>query len=441
MTDKSIQLKDASDNNLFPITNYNNNINIPSINGVPLIGNKTLEEIAGASKGIKLLWENPSPTATFAAQTISISEDLTKYDFFLVSYGADATNYYLQTAIIWLGKQSQLFYMTWGGARYQRNITINDTSLVFGNASSNNSTSNGVAVPYQVYGIKNTGITSETISNKELLWSNPSPTSEFAAQTITLTKSATDFDTLMVVMQYANTNTSTGISFISTSGINEIMVGQNNGAAISKRDVTVSDKSVTFSTGRYNAASSEGSAASMCVPIAIYGLYFGSKIINEYTYSLPNINDSNLTDLTYPIGSIYESSSSANPGTIVGGTWEQINDTIKRVWAPSGSIASNGTFCQLTLEAGTYLIGGYNASTSGSLWLRVNDVFQDTNSKFFLKCTYNSGWSKVVVFSTNSTICYQNSNGSAITSQIGTQLYAIRLDASGSTIYKWRRTS
>lgn len=363
MTDKSIQLKDASDNNLFPITNYNNNINIPSINGVPLVGNKTLEEIAGASKGIKLLWENPSPTATFTAQTISISEDLTKYDFFLVSYGADATNYYLQTAIVWLGQQSQLFYMTWGGARYQRAVTINATSIVFGNASSNNSTSNGVAVPYQVYGVKNTGITSETVSNKELLWSNSSSTSEFAAQTVTLTKSATNFDTLMVVMQYANTNTSTGISFISTNGVNEIMVGQNNGAAISKRDVTVSDKSVTFSIGRYNAANSEGSATSMCVPIAIYGIYFGSKTINQYSYSLPSINNSNLVDLIYPIGSIYLSVSSANPSVLFGGTWVQIKDTF-------------------LLSAGDT----YNANTSGGsathyheVGIRLNGYYYSTN--------------------------------------------------------------
>lgn len=153
MTDKAIQLKDASDNNLFPITNYNNSVNIPSINGVSLVGNKTSAEL-GLGRGIKLLWENSNPTASFAAQTKTIDEDLTKYDFFLVSYGSDASNYYLQTSIVWLSKQSQLFYMTWGGARYQRAVTINAASIVFANATSNNSTANGVAVPYQVYGVK-----------------------------------------------------------------------------------------------------------------------------------------------------------------------------------------------------------------------------------------------------------------------------------------------
>lgn len=159
MTDKAIQLKDASDNNLFPITNYNNSVNLPSINSVSLVGNKTSAEL-GINNGKTLLWTNSSPTAVFNAQTINLN------------------------------------------------------------------------------------------------------------------KSANNFDVLMVIMQYANTNTSKGISLICTSGTNEIMVGQYNGAAIGKRDVTVSGQSVTFSTGRYNAGNSEGSSTGICIPIEIYGIIF-----------------------------------------------------------------------------------------------------------------------------------------------------------------------
>ena len=36
----------------------------------------------------------------------------------------------------------------------------------------------------------------------------------------------------------------------------------------------------------------------------------------------PKVNRSELVDLVYPVGSIYMSANSANPGTIIGGTWE-----------------------------------------------------------------------------------------------------------------------
>lgn len=159
MTDKLIQIKDANGNNLYPCVDYNNAANRPSINNVPLVGNKT-------------------------------SSDL---------------------------------------------------------------------------GINN---------GKTLLWTNSSPTVAFNAQTITLNKSANNFDVLMITMQYMNTNTSKGISFICTSGTNEIMVGQNNGSGIGKRDVTVSGQSVTFSTGKYNGGNSEGTSTAICIPIEIYGIIF-----------------------------------------------------------------------------------------------------------------------------------------------------------------------
>lgn len=88
MTDKIIQIKDAGDNNLFPITNYNNNINIPSINGVPLIGNKAFDELGLITQnGAQLLWTNPSPIDSFAAQTVSLGVDISKFDAFIIKTG------------------------------------------------------------------------------------------------------------------------------------------------------------------------------------------------------------------------------------------------------------------------------------------------------------------------------------------------------------------
>ena len=47
----------------------------------------------------------------------------------------------------------------------------------------------------------------------------------------------------------------------------------------------------------------------------------------ETTYDLEDHRISSIVDAVYPIGSIYMSVNSANPSTLFGGTWEQIEDT------------------------------------------------------------------------------------------------------------------
>lgn len=45
------------------------------------------------------------------------------------------------------------------------------------------------------------------------------------------------------------------------------------------------------------------------------------------TYDLEDHRISSIVDAVYPVGSIYMSVNSANPSTLFGGTWEQIEDT------------------------------------------------------------------------------------------------------------------
>ena len=45
------------------------------------------------------------------------------------------------------------------------------------------------------------------------------------------------------------------------------------------------------------------------------------------TYNLEDHRISSIVDAVYPVGSIYMSVNSANPSTLFGGTWEQIEDT------------------------------------------------------------------------------------------------------------------
>ena len=383
MADKVIQIKDADDNNLFPITNYNNNVNIPSINGVPLIGNKTMEEILGCINGIKLLWENSSPTTEFAAQTIPLSENVSDYNCFLVSYGADAGNYYLQTAMVWLEKQSQLYYMTWGGARYQRAVTINANSIVFSNSSSNNSTSNGTNIPYRVYAISFKATTQEGGQGSGLvtLWTNPS-TAGISTATYTLSDTADFYIIKSVYRSTTYTDTSGAHALtVAFDGIrtSAVMIG-TDGRFIETRNYLIQNDQFTVYQGYEH--DSDGAATALndyCYPQVVYGVYLRPTTINQYNYSLPSVNNSNLVDLIYPIGSIYASTSSANPGTIVGGTWTQLtqNNYATKQWPTSPTTVASGGNISTTLSITTNgspvflsFDGDINPSGSGC-WARA----------------------------------------------------------------------
>ena len=65
----------------------------------------------------------------------------------------------------------------------------------------------------------------------------------------------------------------------------------------------------------------------------------------------------------YPVGSIYLSVNSTNPGTIFGGTWEQIKD---RFLLACGNSYSNGsTGGSASLQSHTHSIPALSGSTSG----------------------------------------------------------------------------
>lgn len=69
-------------------------------------------------------------------------------------------------------------------------------------------------------------------------------------------------------------------------------------------------------------------------------------------------------DDVYPVGSIYMSVNSTNPGTLFGGTWEQIEDTFLLAAGTTYSAGSTGG------EAAHTLTGGELPKTSGEWWMR-----------------------------------------------------------------------
>ena len=105
----------------------------------------------------KVLWTNPNPTSSFAAQSVSSSDTITNYDYFLVEYivSPGETNYYIQL----MEKCCQLQFLNRKYSFYgNRDISIDITNNKFSFADtyygSNTTMNNGVLIPTKIIGIK-----------------------------------------------------------------------------------------------------------------------------------------------------------------------------------------------------------------------------------------------------------------------------------------------
>ena len=100
---------------------------------------------------VELLWKNASPSSTFAAQTISL--DLSEYDLIRIHAKiVDASTIVLPAVEGVVGETLAIHFYN-GSMLYQRDVTLNQTSIVFGNTG-NGGAANGVCVPLRIYGIK-----------------------------------------------------------------------------------------------------------------------------------------------------------------------------------------------------------------------------------------------------------------------------------------------
>ena len=101
------------------------------------------------------------------------------------------------------------------------------------------------------------------------LWTNPNPTSDFAAQTVALDLSA--WNVIAVIVKFNATLTSETIQMIRVGSqcvTNAVNIGSN--AYVAKRTVTVSTSGATFAQGYRNTSGTAG--AQYAIPVAIYGV-------------------------------------------------------------------------------------------------------------------------------------------------------------------------
>ena len=99
------------------------------------------------------LWENASPSSTFAAQTLSL--DLSGYDAVMIFFhNASDSTIYLSTGMIPIGYKTTLAYTTTSGAIYSRPATASSTGIVFEAGQTGTTSGAKYCVPVHIYGIK-----------------------------------------------------------------------------------------------------------------------------------------------------------------------------------------------------------------------------------------------------------------------------------------------
>ena len=99
------------------------------------------------------LWENPSPTASFAAQEVTLSSD--DYDFYicLFSEGTTTTSA-LKSAISIKGKGIVLDTADSGYTFYRAGSYVSDTKISFATGYREQTANTSVCIPIAIYGIK-----------------------------------------------------------------------------------------------------------------------------------------------------------------------------------------------------------------------------------------------------------------------------------------------
>lgn len=103
--------------------------------------------------GLSVLWSNPSPSSTFAAQSIVLSDAVENYTFLIIECGRSTTNLSKIAGIFVVGyanKQYLVFDEHW----YRYVMGINGTNATFGDSYDDSSSDNNRIMPTRIYGVK-----------------------------------------------------------------------------------------------------------------------------------------------------------------------------------------------------------------------------------------------------------------------------------------------
>lgn len=185
------------------------------------------------------LWTNSAPTSSFAAQTVSLSGNISDYKYIAIDYcyGKDYNNItsreiYTVNDFIKAVKDSGALH-TIGGLTIEDNSNISysrpvfyisDTSVAFGVCSRLNGSGTypTASIPTEILGLNE--LDHGKRFDETVLWTNANPTSSFSSQQITLSDDMANYDYLKITYR-ANTSLATTASALML--VSEIIASAN----------------------------------------------------------------------------------------------------------------------------------------------------------------------------------------------------------------------
>jgi len=169
-------------------------------------------------------------------------------------------------------------------------------------------------------------------------------------------------------------------------------------------------------------------------------------------------------DAAYPIGSIYISYSSTNPGTLFGGTWTAFGtgktlvgidtsdtdfDTIGEtggnktvVYTPAGTVGNHTlTEAELPVVTGSIYAGSGNSSSGLGIFRSASGVFSTRMQTAYAPASHTSGWASIATNYPYQYIDFSLGSGNAHNHPFtGTQA-TLNVQNPYITVYMWRRTA
>ena len=216
-----------------------------------------------------LLWTNSNPTASFAAQTVSL--DLSDYAGVLVEYERSiALNNVISRAYVKKEDYDIVGFGAGNGGGYGsavsaagRNVKVNDNGVIFGSGYST-AEDNSAFIPVKIYGVKDYVIEPQI---GDLLWTNPKPNAVFTGQKISVNLAKSKG----VIVEFMLSSNTQIISSRQLLYKNDTMfgVGYIAGENATSRNITaIEDDGVTFSNGKSISSDDNG----VLIPYKIYAI-------------------------------------------------------------------------------------------------------------------------------------------------------------------------
>ena len=225
-----------------------------------------------------LLWTNSNVGASFAAQAVSL--DLTEYAGVIVEFNRTSSSdaqTFANRSFIKKGETGLGGGNTVAVTPASRNVSCSNTGVTFEGGYSGTNPNDNAVIPTKIYGVKEYIVEPVGPITKELLWTNPSPTSDFGkyGETNYIDVDLTNYEYVLIEYYQNTANTATSFFMNKVSDLPLSTNGNQNGLGSSGSGYGMCrpvSKNSSNKLGFEGAFAGQTPALNSCIPIRVYGI-------------------------------------------------------------------------------------------------------------------------------------------------------------------------